>query len=61
MILVQYMLSKREENTMNDLFSTPPAAPLAERLRPQTLDEVIGQEHLTGAAFYVVMGCARHW
>ena len=42
------MLSKREENTMNDLFSTPPAAPLAERLRPQTLDEVIGQEHLTG-------------
>ena len=42
------MLLKREENTMNDLFSTPPAAPLAERLRPQTLDEVIGQEHLTG-------------
>jgi len=40
---------------MADLFasSTPAAAadaaPLAERLRPQTLDEVIGQEHLTGA------------
>ena len=33
---------------MNDLFSTPPAAPLAERLRPKILDEVIGQEHLTG-------------
>ena len=33
---------------MNDLFSTPPSAPLAERLRPRTLDEVIGQEHLTG-------------
>ena len=26
----------------------PPAAPLAERLRPKTLAEVSGQEHLTG-------------
>ncbi len=26
-----------------------PAAPLAERLRPRTLDEVIGQQHLLGA------------
>ena len=34
---------------MSDLFSHPPAAPLAERLRPQSLDEVLGQEHLTGA------------
>jgi putative ATPase len=42
---------------MNDLFSaSTPAranggsanAPLAEKLRPKTLDEVIGQEHLTG-------------
>jgi len=33
---------------MADLFSstTPPAAPLAERLRPRTIDEVIGQRHL---------------
>ncbi len=32
-----------------DLFAgEPPAAPLAERLRPQTLDEVIGQSHLVG-------------
>ncbi|MHB1591969.1 MAG: replication-associated recombination protein A [Sulfuricella sp.] len=32
---------------MTDLFSAaPPSAPLAERLRPQTLDEVIGQSHL---------------
>ena len=28
--------------------STPPAAPLAERLRPKTIDEVIGQSHLLG-------------
>jgi len=45
---------------MNDLFSAPAASPgtsskgsgagvpLAERLRPRTLAEVIGQEHLTG-------------
>ena len=43
---------------MADLFSdeipspaaeSPPAnAPLADRLRPQSLDEVVGQEHLTG-------------
>src|SRR5438045_5481031 len=25
-----------------------PHAPLADRLRPQSLDEVVGQEHLTG-------------
>ncbi|MEQ1814354.1 MAG: replication-associated recombination protein A [Candidatus Nitrotoga sp.] len=34
---------------MPDLFpSTTPAAPLAERLRPKQIDEVIGQSHLLG-------------
>jgi putative ATPase len=34
---------------MTDLFSTnTPAAPLAERLRPRHIDEVIGQSHLLG-------------
>jgi len=33
---------------MSDLFSREPAAPLAEALRPRTLDEVIGQTHLLG-------------
>ncbi len=33
----------------SDLFGkAEPAAPLAERLRPQSLDEVVGQEHLLG-------------
>ncbi|WP_304334595.1 replication-associated recombination protein A [Conchiformibius steedae] len=32
---------------MPDLFAQPPAAPLAERLRPHTLDDVVGQNHLT--------------
>jgi putative ATPase len=35
---------------MSDLFAQPsPAAPLAERLRPKHIDEVIGQSHLLGA------------
>ena len=38
--------------TMSDLFEAagvhPPDAPLAERLRPRTLDEVVGQDHLLG-------------
>ena len=33
---------------MSDLFPREPDAPLAERLRPKTLDEVIGQAHLLG-------------
>jgi len=33
---------------MMDLFKTQPIAPLAEALRPQTLDQVIGQSHLLG-------------
>ncbi len=33
---------------MSDLFSVTPTKPLAEALRPATLDEVIGQTHLLG-------------
>lgn len=33
---------------MADLFNTAPTAPLAESLRPASLDEVIGQSHLIG-------------
>lgn len=33
---------------MNDLFKTEPRPPLAEALRPKSLDEVIGQTHLLG-------------
>jgi putative ATPase len=36
-------------SSVSDLFaSAAPEAPLAERLRPKTLDEVIGQSHLLG-------------
>lgn len=38
--------------SMSDLFEAsgihPPDAPLADRLRPQTLDQVVGQDHLLG-------------
>jgi putative ATPase len=35
---------------VNELFKKPePAAPLAERLRPRSLDEVVGQSHLLAA------------
>lgn len=35
---------------MNDLFAKrEPDAPLPERMRPRTLDEVVGQQHLVGA------------
>ncbi|MDO4695062.1 MAG: replication-associated recombination protein A [Eikenella sp.] len=33
---------------MQDLFTRQPDTPLAERLRPQRLDDVIGQQHLIG-------------
>ncbi|PYM32714.1 MAG: hypothetical protein DME15_13250 [Candidatus Rokuibacteriota bacterium] len=29
--------------------AAPPATPLADRMRPRTLDELVGQEHLVGA------------
>jgi len=37
-----------EGGTMADLFAQEPVAPLAEALRPKTLDEVVGQSHLLG-------------
>lgn len=33
---------------MADLFSREPKAPLAEQMRPRSLDEVLGQQHLIG-------------
>ena len=40
-----------DQETPSRTPETPAAnAPLADRLRPQSLDEVVGQEHLTGPA-----------
>ena len=35
-------------SSVSDLFAQEHAVPLAEALRPKTLDEVIGQQHLLG-------------
>ena len=35
-------------SSVSDLFNQSHAVPLAEALRPATLDEVIGQQHLLG-------------
>jgi putative ATPase len=50
---------------MSDLFEaaglTPgPPAPLADRLRPRTLDDVVGQDHLLGAAGPIGRMAAAH-
>src|ERR1700754_3646765 len=42
------MVAKKKSTTQDSLFASAVEAPLAEQLRPKTLDEVIGQEHLTG-------------
>ncbi len=50
-------MAARQHATDDDLFGPPPGVaeaaapgprPLADRLRPRTLDEVVGQEHLVG-------------
>jgi len=47
-----------------DLFDSPaperpvPPAPLADRMRPRTLDEVVGQQHLIGSG-KVLAGLAK--
>ncbi len=37
-----------KNDPMSDLFAQTPSAPLAEAMRPKTLDEVVGQSHLLG-------------
>ena len=44
------MVARKKTTSQDSLFGTPARqVPLAEQLRPSTLEEVIGQEHLTGA------------
>jgi putative ATPase len=43
------MTARKKTTSQNSLFGAPQRqVPLAEQLRPQVLEEVIGQEHLTG-------------
>src|SRR5260370_8346031 len=43
-------MARRKADANEGLFrpKRPPAQPLADRIRPRTLDEVVGQEHLLG-------------
>ena len=36
------------QSEVEDLFQVPPNAPLAVRMRPASIDEIVGQEHLLG-------------
>ena len=36
------------ESVSTEAMAKPDNAPLAERLRPRSLDEIVGQDHLTG-------------
>src|SRR6476646_5436180 len=49
---------------MADLFSADanpgPLTPLAERLRPKTIDEVVGQRHLLAPGKPLAVACAAH-
>lgn len=47
---IDHMMAPKTASPQNSLFNAVAAPPLAERLRPQSLAEVIGQEHLTGEA-----------
>ncbi|MFP5204866.1 MAG: replication-associated recombination protein A, partial [Acidobacteriota bacterium] len=42
------LFDREPEALQHSSKSLPGAAPLAERMRPRTLDELCGQEHLTG-------------
>src|SRR4029077_18949979 len=49
---------RRPRRKMNDLFGGPqPKAPLAEALRPKSIDEVVGQQHLLGAGKPLALAC----
>src|SRR5213080_1755280 len=37
-----------EESDAQEIHAIPPGAPLAARMRPRSLDELVGQEHVLG-------------
>ncbi|KAF8554702.1 P-loop containing nucleoside triphosphate hydrolase protein [Imleria badia] len=45
---VTQSVSGREKRSNKQVFDATASTPLAERLRPQSLDEFVGQKHLTG-------------
>jgi putative ATPase len=55
-------MSSRKAQQQSSLFPSKPARgqPLAERMRPRTLDELVGQEHLLGSGKLLTQMAASH-
>src|SRR5208282_5952672 len=55
-------MARRKADSSHSLFPsrTPLSQPLADRMRPRTLDEIVGQEHLLGPGKFLSQMVAAH-
>src|SRR5260221_6513237 len=55
-------MARRKAESSQSLFPprTPLSQPLADRMRPRTLDEIVGQEHLLGPGKFLSQMVAAH-
>src|ERR1019366_2981155 len=55
-------MARRKADSSQSLFPsrTPLGQPLADRMRPRTLDEIVGQEHLLGPGKFLSQMVAAH-
>ena len=55
-------MARRKADSSQSLFPprTPLSQPLADRMRPRTLDEIVGQEHLLGPNKFLSQMVAAH-
>src|SRR5580698_908819 len=55
-------MARRKADSSQSLFPprTPFSQPLADRMRPRTLDEIVGQEHLLGPGKFLSQMVAAH-
>ena len=55
-------MARRKADSSQSLFPprTPLSQPLADRMRPRTLDEIVGQEHLLGPGKFLSQMVAAH-
>ena len=55
-------MARRKADSSDSLFPsrTPLSQPLADRMRPRTLDELVGQEHLLGPGKFLSQMVAAH-
>src|SRR5258708_17548622 len=55
-------MARRKADSSQGVFPprTPLSQPLADRMRPRTLDEIVGQEHLLGPGKFLSQMVAAH-